>query len=130
MSTSLSPMASKPKLKLPGSHNPLIGFDMTSVFPLGTLIGTPSVTVVDSEQTITGGATVDNGDLTCATPIVNTGTFSNDEGGTVAVGFGIQSRISGGVHGGNYLLKVVGYDAGTTNGDGYYCILQVREGSL
>ncbi len=130
MSRSLSTMASKPKVKLPGSHNPLIGFDMTMIFPLGTLVGNPTVTVVDSAQSITGGATVADGDLSIATPIVNVSDFDNDEGGTVAIGFGIQARIAGGVHGGNYLLKVVGFDAGTTGGDGYYCILQVRNGSL
>jgi hypothetical protein len=130
MSVSMSAMASKPKVKLPGTHNPLIGFDMTSVFPLGTLIGSPTITVIDSEQAITGGASVADGDVTWSTPIVNTVAFSDDEGGTVNVGFGIQSRPTGGVHGGNYLLKVVGFDAGTTNGDGYYCVLQVRQGSL
>lgn len=127
---SLSTMASKPKVKLPGTHNPLFGFDMRSVFPNGNLTGSPTVTVVDSEQTIEGGATVANGDVTWSTPIVNTGAFDNDEGGEVPIGFGIQSRATGGIHGGNYLLKVVGFDAETTNGDGYYCILQVREGSL
>jgi len=128
--SNLSTMASRPKVKLPGAHNPLFGFDMESVFPNGTLTGTPTVTVTDSEQTIDAGATVADAALTIAQPIVNIAAFANDEGGTVEIGFGIQARISGGVHGGNYLLKVVGFDAGTSGGDGYGCILQVRAPAL
>ncbi len=117
----LSTAASKPKVKTTG-ESILFGFDFTPLLTGSeTLTGTPTVTCTATSET--GGATTD---LTVSgSPIVNIATFTNDEGGTVAIGAGIQCRISAGHATYDYTIKV---SCGTSlaNTREMYCTLQVR----
>ena len=121
MATSLSIAASRVKVK--GSGESIkFGWDFTKLLRTGeSLNGTP--TVVCTAFSGTGGATAD---LTIASVAVNTAAFDNDEGGSVAIGDGIQARITGGVAGVDYTLRC---RAPTDESDtrDLYCTLQVRD---
>src|SRR5579872_4587098 len=92
MTASLSTAAAFPKVKH-STESILYGVDFTKLLAGGeTLTGTPSVT---------GGA-----GLALGGPIVNTLAFINDDGGIVAVGAGVQIRISGGTSPTDYPLTV------------------------
>lgn len=107
----------------------IYGFDFIGLFPSGALSGSPVVSVVDTgdnapAQTYDDGDDPSADDLTLAAPIVNIAAFANDSGRTVAIGEGVQCRISGGTDGADYVLAVE-----ATNGTHIktlYCILQIR----
>ena len=113
MSASLSVSASRPKVKH-SAESILFGFDFTRLLAAGELLtGTPTVVSVPSGPAISSIA-------------VNSATFSNDEGGTVATGAGVQARIAGGAAGTDYLLTVTVI---TTTGNTRVLVatLQVRD---
>ena len=92
MTASLSVEATRVKVKH-SDESILFGFDFTPLLVSGeTLTGTPTV-VAD-----VAGLTINS------TPLVNTATFADDEGGTVAIGKAVQCRISGGTNGSDYTL--------------------------
>jgi len=128
MPPSLHTYASRPIVVCTG-FDKLVGVDMRGVFPNGGLTGVPVVTCVLAEQDYdedeSPGAVLP-GDLTFATPIVNTGAFTSDTGRTVAIGEGVQVQVHGcsSVDGGDYTLKVTATDG--TNTDSLLCIIQVR----
>lgn len=121
MPTSLSVAASKPKVKH-SEESIKFGFDFTKLLRTGeALTGTPTVTCT----AVTGsGGTVN--DLTIASIAVNAAAFDNDEGGSVAIGDGVQARISGGVDGCDYTLEC---KPATDQSDTrvLICTLQVRD---
>lgn len=80
----LEHVSAEPKVKHP-SESIKYGVDFTKVLPIAgeTLTGSPTVTSDPSGLTITEAA-------------VNVATFLNDQGGTVAIGKGVQLRIAGG----------------------------------
>ncbi len=125
----LSTWAAKPITMLP-SKSKLIGFNLTGIWPLGGLTGTPTISVVAAGvnaplQTYTGGAVVASGDITFGAPVVNVATFKDDAGQTVGIGFGVQCQVtSSAVDGGNYTL-VVGASDGTSS-DGLFIMLEIR----
>lgn len=83
--------ATKTKIKSPG-ESILFGFDFTKLLASGeTLSSVTHVQEVDAAL-----AAVSPQELTYGSPAVNVATFENDEGSTVAVGAGIQVRISAG----------------------------------
>jgi hypothetical protein len=112
MSASLSTAASFPKVKH-STESILFGVDFTKLLAAGeSLTGTPAVT---------GGA-----GLTLGGPIVNTSAFINDDGATVAIGAGVQVRISGGTSPTDYPLTVsCATNLGNTRT--VVCTLQVRD---
>lgn len=117
----LSTAASKPKVKTSG-ESILFGFDLTPLLASGeTLTGTPTVTCTATSET--GGST---SDLTVSgSPIVNTSTFANDEGGTVAIGAGVQCRISAGHATYDYTL-LISCGTSLSNTRQVYATLQIR----
>lgn len=65
--------------------------------------------------------------ITAGTPIVNTATFVNRRGRTVAVGKGVQFTISGGTDGTNYDIDVsCGTDGSPAQTLGGTCPVEVR----
>ena len=110
---SLSTSASAPKVKH-SSESLLFGVDFTKLMAAGeTLTGAPSVSVAPTGPTVSGAA-------------VNSQSFTNDDGGTVAAGAGVQFRASGGVSPTDYTLTVTcGTSAGNTRT--VVCTLQVRD---
>lgn len=106
MAASLSIAAMRIKVKGTG-ESILFGWDFTKLLVSGeTLSSVTSITCTAASQSITDGATVATTDLTLAAGSVNSSaTFANDEGGTVAISSGVQGRISGGVHGGDYTIR-------------------------
>src|SRR5258708_282059 len=113
MSASLCTAASYPKVKH-STESILFGVDYTKLLAAGeTLTGTPW---------IAGGT-----GLTLGGPVVNTLAFVNDDGATVAVGAGVQIRISGGVSPTDYPLTV-GCATNQGNTRTVVCTLQVRDG--
>src|SRR5579863_5310094 len=110
MVPSLSTAASFPKVKH-STESILLGVDFTKLLAAGeTLTGTPWVS---------GGM-----GLTLGGPIVNTAAFVNDDGATVAVGAGVQIRISGGVSPTDFPLTV-GCATSQGNTRAIVCTLQV-----
>jgi hypothetical protein len=104
------------KAKDPKSKHPLesilYGIDFSPLLVAGeTLTGAP---------TITGGA-----DLTITGAAVNTATFLNDAGKTVAIGAGIQVRVSGGTDQLDYPL-VVSCLTSLGNTRAVVCPLEIR----
>lgn len=115
MANSLTTSASRPKVKH-SSESILFGIDFTKLLQSGeTLSGTPAVAMTSPAS-----------GLTIAGPLVNTAAFSNDDGGTVAIGAGVQVRISGGISPTDYVLTVT---CGTTQGNTrtIVCTLEVRD---
>ena len=116
MSIGLSTSATRPKVKH-STENILFGVDFTALLQSGeTLTGTPTVT----------NATVTTPALTLGSPIVNTSAFTNDDGATVAIGTGVQVRISSGLSPTDYVLTVT---CGTSNSNTrtMVCTLQSRD---
>jgi len=112
MSASLSTAAAFPKVKH-STESILFGVDFTKLLAAGeALTGTPWVS---------GGM-----GLTLGGPIVNVAEFVNDDGATVAVGAGVQIRISGGVSPTDYTLTV-GCTTNQGNTRAVVCMLQVRD---
>lgn len=112
MSASLSTAASYPRVKH-STESILFGVDFAKLLAAGeVLAGTPW---------ITGGM-----GLTLGGPVVNTSAFVNDDGATVAVGAGVQIRISGGVSPTDYLLTV-SCATSQSNTRTVVCTLQVRD---
>src|SRR5437764_15407603 len=112
MAASLSTAASFPKVKH-STESILFGVDFTKLLAAGeALTGTPAVT---------GGT-----GLTLGAPLVNTSAFANDEGASVAIGAGVQIRISGGAAPTDYALCV---SCATNQGNTrtVVCTLQVRD---
>jgi hypothetical protein len=74
-----------------------------------------------------GSATTD---LTLGTATVNTGSFPDGQGGTVAVGKGIQFEQSGGTGGEDYLITipVTFVNGADTEVEAFVCRLNVRDG--
>ncbi len=112
MPASLSTSAAFPKVKH-STESILFGVDFTKLLAAGeSLTGTPWVT---------GGT-----GLTLGGPIVNTSEFVNDDGATVAIGAGVQVRISGGVSPTDYALTI-GCATNQSNTRAVVCTLQVRD---
>jgi hypothetical protein len=113
MSGSLSTSAARPKVKH-STENILFGVDFSKLLQAGeTLTGTPSVSQ-PSGLSVSGS------------PLVNTAPFTNDDGATVAIGNGVQVRISGGTSPTDYVLTCTcGTSAGNTRT--VVCTLQVRD---
>lgn len=112
MSASLSTSAAYPKVKH-STESILFGVDFTRLLAAGeSLTGSPWVV---------GGA-----GLTLGGPIVNSAAFVNDDGATVAIGAGVQLRISGGVSPTDYVLTV-GCATNQSNTRTVVCTLQVRD---
>lgn len=78
------------------------------------LYGVSFANLLASGETLTGTPTVtaDKAGLTIGTPAVNAATFTDLDGNTVAIGAGVQVRISGGTDGVDYRLEV---SCGTTD---------------
>lgn len=66
-----------------------------------------------SGETLTGTPTASVTTLTASSLVVNSATFTNRKGGTVAIGKGVQLTLAGGTAGQDYELDVT---ATTTNG--------------
>jgi len=112
MAPSLTTAASFHKVKH-STESILFGVDFTKLLAAGEILaGTPWVT---------GGT-----GLTLGGPIVNTATFVNDDGATVAIGAGVQIRISGGVSPTDYVLTI-GCATNQSNTRTVVCTLQVRD---
>ena len=112
MPASLSTSASFPKVKH-STESILFGVDFTKLLATGeVLTGTPWVS---------GGM-----GLTLGGPIVNSSAFVNDDGAAVAIGAGVQVRISGGVSPTDYTLTV-GCATNQSNSRTVVCTLQVRD---
>jgi hypothetical protein len=107
----LTTKAKDPKCKHP-SESILFGVDFTALLAVGeTLTGTPSVTG-QVNVSPTG-------------PIVNTSTFLNDAGATVAIGAGVQVRVAGGTDSiDEFLIVSCGTSAGNTRV--VLCPLEIR----
>lgn len=115
MSASLSTSASRPKVKH-STESILFGIDFTKLLQAGeSLSGAPTVVMTSPASGLALGG-----------PLVNTGSFTNDDGGTVAIGAGVQVRIAGGAAGVDYVLT-----ASCTTNQGntrtVVCTLQVRD---
>lgn len=129
MSTpNLNTWAARPVVKFP-SASKLYGFNLLGIWPLGGLTGTPTISVVTAApnapiQTYATGGAVAAGDIVFGAPIVNTGSFKDDNGQPILAGQAVQCQISGGVDGGNYVLQVGATD-GTTS-DSLLVMLQIR----
>ena len=82
-------------------------------------IGLPSARPLVGDVIATAG-------LVLGSPIVNTGSFVNDDGAAVVIGAGVQFRAAGGVSLTDYVLTV---NCGTTLGNtrAVVCMLQVRD---
>ncbi len=115
MPPSLSTSAARPKVKH-STESILFAVDFTKLLPAGEMLaGTPTVTMTSPESGLTLGS-----------PIVNTAAFANDDGGTVAIGAGVQFRAAGGVSPTDYVLTVsCGTNLGNTRV--IVCTLQVRD---
>ncbi len=112
MPASLSTAASFPKVKH-STESILFGVDFTKLLAVAeSLTGTPWAT---------GGM-----GLTLGAPIVNAAPFLNDDGATVAIGAGVQIRISGGLSPTDYVLTV-GCTTNQNNTRTIVCTLQVRD---
>lgn len=105
MPANLSTSASRVKVKTT-AENLLFGIDFTKLLQSGeTLTGTPTI-----RNQPTG--------LTFGGPLVNVAQFNNDDGGIVAIGAGVQVRISGGAvrsgtaQGGS--LNTIQFDSGAS----------------
>lgn len=82
-----------PKLKHP-SESRVYGVDFTRLLAVGeTLTGSPTVTVAPSGVTASGS-------------VVNSSTFLDDDGVTIAVGKGVQVRLAGGSDGSDYVVTI------------------------
>lgn len=106
------------KYKTPG-ESILYGWDFTYLLVGSEVLSSVTgVTCTDAEQEIYGGSSVAVNDITggSITGAVNSAaTFPNDQGGTVAINKGVQSRLTGGVHGGKYTIRCrVATDASNT----------------
>ena len=115
MLSSLTTSAARPKVKH-SIESILFAVDFTMLLQAGeSLNGTPTVVMTSP----TSG-------LVLGSPIVNAGAFANDDGGTVAIGAGVQFRAAGGVSPTDYLLTVT---CGTNQGNTrtVVCTLQVRD---
>jgi|CXWL01.1.fsa_nt_gi hypothetical protein len=124
---SLSVTAKAAKVKTPG-ESILFGFDFTNILETGeTLTGTPTVVCTVAAQMLASGGAVAVGDLTggSITAAVNTAAFDNDDGVSVAIGKGVQARITGGVAGGDYTLKATAA-TNQSNTRELICTLKVR----
>ena len=101
-----------PKLKHP-SESRVYGIDFTRLLATGeTLTGSPTVTVSPSGVTASGAA-------------VNSATFLDDDGVTIAIGKGVQVRLAGGSDGADYLVT---FSVGTSQSNTLVAVgtLQVR----
>lgn len=93
----LSTESTTHKVKTPG-ESILYGFAMDELLNDDeTYTGTPSVTCVAVDTQANAASAGATTDLTTGTALVNTATFEDDEGNVVAVGEGVQCRISGGL---------------------------------
>lgn len=108
---SLTVKAASPRVKHP-NESILFGADFTRLLATGETLSAPAVAVSPAGPTITAIA-------------VNTATFVNDDGETVAIGQGVRFRVAGGTAGTDYTLTV---DAATSAGNTrtIVCELQVR----
>ncbi len=125
----LNTWAARPITMAPSTQGKLIRFDLTDIWPLGGLTGTPTISVIGSGdnapvQTYDGGPTVSAADITFGGPIVNTSSFKDDAGQTVGIGFGVQCQVKAAVDGGDYALKVTASNGTST--DSLYIVLQIR----
>jgi hypothetical protein len=128
MPASLSTSASRPKVKH-STESILFGIDFTKLLQAGeTLIGLPSVTLTSLSNPAgsppVGGNT--SPALAIGSPVVNSTAFTNDDGGLVAIGNGVQVRLAAGVSPTDYVLTAT---CGTTaaNTRTVVCTLQVRD---
>jgi hypothetical protein len=111
---SLSTEATAHKVKAP-AESILYGFAMDELLNDDeTYTGTPSVTCVAVDVQVGAASAGATTDLTFGSPLVNTATFEDDEGNTVAVGEGIQCRINGGLLSNWYQLLI---SCGTSDGN-------------
>jgi hypothetical protein len=112
MPASLTTSAAFPKVKHSTESIPF-GVDFTKLLAAGELLtGTPWVT---------GGM-----GLTLGGPIVNSAAFMNDDGAVVAIGAGVQVRISAGVSPTDYTLTI-GCATSQSNTRTVVCMLQIRD---
>ena len=96
------------------SDSVLRGFDFTELLADGeTLTGTPVITPSPASG------------ITLGSPAVNVATFPDDDGNTVAIGKGVQCRVSGLTAGQDYNLRVV-CSTSDSNTFGLQCLLQCR----
>src|SRR5438034_575815 len=115
MTLSLSTSAARPKVKH-SSESILFAVDFSKLLQPGeSLVGNPTVVM-----------TSPGSGLVLGTPLVNAAAFSNDDGGTVAIGAGVQFRAAGGASPTDYLLTAT---CATNQGNTrtVVCLLQVRD---
>jgi hypothetical protein len=92
------------------------------------LYGISFADLLDAGETLSSPTVTDTptGDLTIGTPAVNTATFVDIKGDTVAIGEGVQVRISAGTDGVRYRIEVscTTTDSNTREVD---CLLDVQD---
>lgn len=104
--------AIRPRVKT-SRESILFGHDFTKLLQSGETFASCSVSVTASG-------------LTFGSPIVNTSTFVNDDGAIVAIGQGIQCRISGGADATDYTYTIQGVTS-LSNTREMVCTIQVRD---
>lgn len=115
MSLFPGPSAKSPQVKH-SAESILYGVNFTPLLLAGELLtGAPTVT---PDQTV--------GNLTLASIAINTATFTDDDGNTVAISQGVQVRVAGGLSPTDYALTVT---CGTNQGNTrtVVCPLRVRD---
>lgn len=107
-------------LKIHPSADLVYGLDATNVLPSGKTVSAATV----AESVDAGRATA----MTVGSPQANTATFTNRDGGTVAIGKGVWWRMSGGASPSDRRFVVVVTD---TDGNDYAvsCPGQLRDGA-
>lgn len=92
------------------------------------LYGVSFAPLLDSGETISSVTSVTEatGDLTIASEAVNAATFTDIDGNTVAIGEGVQFRVSGGTDGEQYRLEII-VATSSSNTREVDCLLNVRD---